>query len=220
MNRHFKIVGLLALCAQAFTAVAGAADFDAQLLAIQQDWAVANYQLDDKDAQLQAFDVLAQQADDFVASHPERAEALIWQGIVYSTFAGAKGGLGALGLAKRSRASLEAALAIDAQALNGSAYTSLGTLYHKVPGFPIGFGSDKKAQQMLEQAVSINPAGIDPNYFLGEFLFDEGDYAAAMERLEQALAAPPRPGRELADHGRREEISMLIAKVRNKLNRA
>ena len=45
MNRRFKIASLLALCALAFSAAAGAADFDAQLLAIQQDWAVANYQL-------------------------------------------------------------------------------------------------------------------------------------------------------------------------------
>lgn len=220
MNSRFNLPGLLALLVLTVPPLALAADFDAELLAIQQDWALANYQLADEDAQVAAFEVLAVKADAFVARYPERAEPLIWRGIVYSTFAGAKGGLGALGLAKQSRVSLEAALAIDANALAGSAYTSLGTLYHKVPGFPLGFGSDKKARQMLEQAVQINPAGIDPNYFLGEFLFDEGEYAAAMERLERALAAPPRPGRELADRGRRDEIANLMAKVRQKLGRA
>ena len=58
-------------------------------------------------------------------------------------------------------------------ALDGSAYTSLGTLYYKVPGFPIGFGDHKKARQLLEAALKVNPDGIDSNYFYGEYLFDE-----------------------------------------------
>jgi len=32
--------------------------------------------------------------------------------------------------------------------------------------------------------------------------------------LERALQAPPRPGRQIADTGRREEIRTLLAKVR------
>ena len=51
---------------------------------------------------------------------------------------------------------------------------SLGTLYHRVPGFSVGFGSDRKAKEYLEKAVAINPDGIDRNYFYGEFLYDEG----------------------------------------------
>lgn len=190
--------------------------FDAELLAIQTEWATANYQLPDKD-QAAAFTKLEQRAAAFAAAYPARAEPLIWEGIVLSTAAGAQGGLGALGLAKESRTKLEAALKIDPDALNGSAYTSLGTLYHKVPGFPLGFGSDKKAREYLQKALAINPTGIDPNYFYGEFLYDEGDYAEARQYLEKALKAPPRPGRESADEGRHREIQALLAKVRKEL---
>ena len=35
--------------------------------------------------------------------YPGRAEPLIWHGIILSSLAGAKGGLGALGLAKEAR---------------------------------------------------------------------------------------------------------------------
>jgi tetratricopeptide (TPR) repeat protein len=193
-------------------AAASAPTFDADLLAIQTNWARANYQLngDTKEA---AFDELAEQAAAFTGRNPGRAEPLIWEGIVLSTAAGVKGGLGALGLAKQSRAHLDAALAIDPQALQGSAYTSLGTLYHKVPGFPIGFGSDKKAREYLEKALAINPAGIDPNYFYGEFLLDEGEDAAARRHLEKALQAPPRLNRETADEGRRREVRALLATI-------
>ena len=135
----------------------------------------------------------------------ELGERRIWQGIVLSTWAGAKGGLGALGLAKRARQPLEAALKIDPTALDGSAYTSLGSLYSKVPGFPAGFGDDDKAEQLLQAALKVSPDGIDPNYFYGEFLVDEDRYAEAVTYLTRALAAPPRPNRELADKGRRAE---------------
>ncbi len=186
--------------------------FDADLLAIQTNWARANYQLNG-DAQETAFDKLIDQAAAFTGRNPGRAEPLIWEGIVLSTAAGVKGGLGALSLAKQSRARLDAALAIDPQALQGSAYTSLGTLFHKVPGFPIAFGSDKKAREYLEKALAINPAGLDPNYFYGEFLLDEGEDAAARRHLEKALQAPPRPNRAVADEGRRSEVRALLAKI-------
>jgi tetratricopeptide (TPR) repeat protein len=193
-------------------------DFDTELRAIQDGWAVANYQTTGKEAKNAAFEKLAAQAAALTAKNPQRAEPLIWEGIVLSTWAGVKGGLGALGLAKDSRARLEAALKIDENALNGSAHTSIGTLYHKVPGFPVGFGSDKKAMEHLRKGLSINPDGIDPNFFYGEFLFDEREYQQALDHLQKALNAPPRPGRELADEGRREEVRDLIAKTREALS--
>jgi len=195
---------------------AAPAGFDAGLLAIQTDWANANYATPENEREA-AFDELIARSATFSSQNPQRAEALIWEGIVLSTAAGVKGGLGALSLAKKSREKLDAALAIDATALNGSAYTSLGTLYHKVPGFPIGFGSDKKAKEYLHKALEINPDGIDPNYFYAEFLYDDDDYASALQHLDKALKAPPRPGRASAAEGRRPDIQKLMANVRKKL---
>lgn len=188
----------------------------AALLSIQQDWAKVNYEVAGEDRKGAGFEALAQRAQSLVAANPGRAEPLIWQGIVLSTWAGVKGGLGALSLAKQARDALEAALKIDPSALEGSAYTSLGTLYYKVPGFPIGFGDHKKARQLLEAALKVNPDGIDSNYYYGEYLFDEDRYADAMVYLNRALAAAPRPNREIADRGRRVEIESLLGKARAK----
>jgi len=201
------------------TAQAGTASdpaFDAQLLSIQQAWAKANYETPAGDARAQAFDALEKRAETFSQQHPGRAEALIWEGIIESSYAGAKGGLGALGLAKEARGNLEKALKIDPGALDGSAYTSLGTLYARVPGFPVGFGDDDKARKLLLKALELNPNGIDPNYFYADFLYEEGQYADAQKYLERAAKAPPRPGRETADKGRRAEIDALAAKVKAK----
>ena len=203
----------------AFTARAAGQDpaFDAELQSLQQAWAKVNYETPAGDAREQAFDSLEKRAAAFSQRNPGRAEALIWEGIIESSYAGAKGGLGALGLAKAARGNLEAAIQLDPAALDGSAYTSLGTLYYKVPGFPLGFGDDDKARKLLQQALRVNPDGIDPNYFYADFLYDQGDYAAALPYLEKAARAPARPGREVADKGRRAEIAALASKVRSKL---
>jgi tetratricopeptide (TPR) repeat protein len=207
----------LILAAAAVASVANAAPvpFDTELAQIQERWAVANYETPAGDARRHAFEALSAQAQEFAARNPQRAEALIWDGIVLSTYAGVKGGLGALGLAKQSRQALEAAVKLDPNALQGSALTSLGVLYAKVPGFPLGFGDDDKARDLLQRALAINPDGIDANYFYAQFLCDEGQCTQALPYLQKAARAAPRPGRELADAGRQREISELMNKAKS-----
>ncbi|ATL98934.1 hypothetical protein CK910_10920 [Aeromonas sp. CA23] len=179
---------------------------------IQQQWAVCQYQQTGK-AKENCLEQLSSQADQASAKEAFRTDLLIWSAIVKSTWAGAKGGLGALGLVKEAKAKLEIALKQDPKALEGSAYTSLGSLYYQVPGWPVGFGDDEKAEQLLKQALLINPTGIDPNFFYGDFLLDQGRKDEAKTYLDKALAAPDRPGRELADQGRRIEIRDRLAKL-------
>ena len=210
------LVSLILTAMVSATAYAEPAPLDAELLAIQQSWAQANYQITDGDARKQAFEALSKRAAAFSAQYPNRAEPLVWEGIVLSTYAGVKGGLGALSLAKQAREKLQAALKINPDALDGSAYTSLGTLYHKVPSFPLGFGDEKKANEYLQRALQINPNGLDPNYFYAEYLFDSGKYRDAARYLEKALAAPPRANRELADQGRKRECTELLMRAKAK----
>lgn len=187
-----------------------------RLSAIQQDWARIQYQLPE-DQRVAAFEKLAAQSTTFTQERPAVAEAWIWHGIVTSSWAGAQGGLGALGKVKQAKADLEKALALDPNALQGSAYASLAALYDRVPGWPIGFGDADKAQALLEKALTINPDGIDPLYFWGDHLFRQGHYAQAREALNKALQAPPRLGRETADAGRRKDIQLLLVDVNKKL---
>jgi tetratricopeptide (TPR) repeat protein len=191
---------------------------DEGLLVIQHEWAEINYSDLEGDDKVNALLVLEDKAESLVKLTPEGAEGYIWLGIVQSTTAGAKGGLGALKYAKAAKKSFEKALRLDETALQGSAMTSLGVLYHKVPGWPIGFGSDKKAEMLLTKALSLNSDGIDPNFFYAEYLFDEREYDKAMKYLAKAQAAAPRPDRPLADKGRQKEVELLKQKVLAKMN--
>ncbi len=179
---------------------------------IQKKWAEIKYEVATKD-QAELFKALALDARKVSETHPGSAEPLIWEGIVISSEAGVRSGLSALSLAKNARDKLLQSIKINDQALNGSAYTSLATLYAKVPGWPIGFGDNDQAESYFIKSISINPNGIDPNYFYGEYLIDHGRHQEARKHLEIALKAPARVGRELADDGRRKEVRMLLDKL-------
>jgi tetratricopeptide (TPR) repeat protein len=190
------------------------ADLDQGIHGLQTEWAVIQYQTPE-DKRTAAFESLSKQAHALTQRYASRAEPHIWEGIILSSWAGAKGGLGALDLAKQAKAEYETAIKIDRNALDGSALNSLGVLYYKVPGWPIGFGDNKKAEALLQQALAVNPNGIDPNYFYADYLVYRNRKAEAIPYLEKALKAPPRPGRELADQGRKGEIQALLAKIRS-----
>lgn len=180
---------------------------------LQHDWSVCQYQTLEAKKE-NCFNSLSEKAHK--ASQEQNntnAPLLIWSAIIDSSWAGAKGGLGALSLVKEARNNLEKAIEIDPNALQGSAWTSLGALYYQVPGWPIGFGDKDKAEEMLKKALAINPEGIDPNYFFGDYLLKEKKTDQARLYLTKALKAPPRPGREIADSGRRRDIEKDLQSI-------
>ncbi|HEX4855590.1 MAG TPA: hypothetical protein VFV28_02185 [Limnobacter sp.] len=180
---------------------------------LQNEWAQAMYQDTGKNRE-NHLGKLADQSRAVVAENPKDADALIWEGIVLASYAGNVGGLGALSLVKEAKLALERAIALNPKALDGSAYTSLGSLYYQVPGWPLGFGDDRKAEEFLKLGLSINPNGIDPNYFYGDFLFRQNRLDEAEAALKKAQRAPARPGRESADEGRQKEVAALLAKIK------
>jgi len=179
---------------------------------LQTGWETAKYQLMGT-AQTESFEQLIKTADAFTAANPDVADGWLWSGIIKSSFAGIEGGLGALGLAKKAKADFERSIELDPDAMQGSAYTSLGTLYAGVPGWPLGFGDDKKAEQYLLKGLELDPAGIDSNYFYAQFLADHKRKDEARKYYEAALRAPARPGRNIADAGRQAEVRAALAKL-------
>ena len=198
-----------------FVSITTSAQMSDAVKHIQKQWAIANYQTDEDD-QEQAFENLAKSATQLVLNNPDDAYALVWEGIVYSTYAGVISKLKAGKKAKHAKSSFEKAMKIDGTVMNGSAYTSIGVLYFKVPGWPLSFGSDKKAMKYLKKGIKLNPDGIDSNYFYAEFLYEEeGEDELAIEHLIKAQNASPRPSRPLADEGRQKEITALLKEIKD-----
>jgi tetratricopeptide (TPR) repeat protein len=215
MKRSFSILTTAVVAALA-SAPSFADEFGDGLATIQQEWAVANYQTTAKTARNEAFAALIDHATAFSAQNPGRAEAHAWEGIVLSTYAGEVSAMSAMKYAKAALAALQSAEKLDPSALAGGIYASLGALYSKVPGGFIGFGDDEVAAQYFVKALAVDPDNIDNNYFYGEFLLDQGEYAHARAVLEHALAAPEVTDRPVFDAGRRAEIRSLLATAQRK----
>jgi tetratricopeptide (TPR) repeat protein len=214
-NRTLALVSRRALLGAALGAAAlgaWAAPVDDAVSELQRDWEVIRYQAPAAERE-KRFEALAAKAHKTSETHAGRPEPLVWEGIILSSWAGEKGGLGALSTVKQAKALYEQAIQIDGNALEGSAYNSLGVLYYKVPGWPVGFGDKTKARELLQKALAINPKGIDPNFFYAEYLVETRHADQAVPYLEKALQAPARPGRQLADQGRREEAKALLEKI-------
>ena len=213
-SRLKVVVTLLALfcLAPAFAGISSSAQMP-EVREIQTEWARLYYLDEFLNKNYRELQALARKANQVSSAHPDSAEALVWDAIVLSTLAEKKGGIGALSLVKEAKLKLEQAEAIDATVLGGSVYASLGTLYSKVPGWPIGFGSDKQAERYFKKALELNPRGLDINYFFAEYLAENGDDQLALEYIERALHAPAMADRPLADRGRREQARRLRVKL-------
>ena len=186
---------------------------DADIHSVELQWEHIKFDEAASPNQFAHIDTLADFTASLVQKYPGRAEPLIWQGIVTSEEAGMAGSLSAMGYAKNAKAILEQAYAKDPAALDAGAPTSLGVLYYRVPGWPLGFGDNDKARELLAQAVSLAPNGMDANYFYADFLISQHEYAAAYKVLRHALALPPQQNRPLWDKNRRAVIRELMAKT-------
>lgn len=213
MNFPTKIKLAVAAIVLAATPTAAFAGMKEEVKAINDGWAHIAYEVKGSSTQTKALDKLAKEAAALVARYPGRAEPLLWQGIVTSEQANRANFLHQLGLAKRARDILAKAYAIDPRVADGGAAMSLGVLYYKVPGSPIGFGDDDKARRLLKEALALDPDGMDANYFYADFLLDQGDKAAARAHAQKALRAAHDASRPAWDAGRRREIQALLAKI-------
>jgi tetratricopeptide (TPR) repeat protein len=186
------------------------------LLELRHDWEVVRYQSPPGDRE-RLFAALANKAHVVANVMPGRAEPLVWEGMAMSAQAEEEGWLGLWNkyqLPRKAKVLFEAAIQIDGDVLDGAAYIGLGMLYYKVPRWPLSFGDKHKAGELLQKAVALHPGSIDPNYSYGEYLVETRRADEAVAYLQKALQLPIRPGYQVADTGRREEIRALLNQVK------
>ncbi|MFT5521429.1 MAG: tetratricopeptide (TPR) repeat protein [Enterobacterales bacterium] len=193
------------------------ADAVTDLADMQKRWATVNYTKNSK-TNRKIFKQLIKDSIKLAELYTDSAEINVWTGIINSSYAGVASGLSGLSYAKDAKVYFEKAIKINGDVLSGSAYTSLGILYSKVPGWPIGFGDEDKALELLQKGLAINPDGIDSNYFYADYLYEQKQYKEARTFLEKALQAPVRPTRPNADKGRKEDIKKLLAEIVDELD--
>lgn len=183
--------------------------FEGELFSLKNRWehTVTEMPANERESTLKS---LAGEAEQLAEQHSDEADVLVWQGIILASYARERGGLGALGTAGDARDALEKAVDIDPQGLNGSAYVTLGALYDRAPGRPLGFGNSDTAERMFQRALEIRPDGIDVNYYYAAFLKEEGNEQAAREHAQRAVNGTARDNRQVSDEALRRDAEALL----------
>lgn len=184
---------------------------------LRDEWTQIKYGMT-KSQQLPAFESLIKKAEKLSQEYPGDAGIALWHGTILSTYAATKGGMGALPYIKEARTLLEKSISTNPNLDMGLAHGVLGAIYYRIPGWPVAFGDKEKAKKHLETALQIGPQSIDNNYYYGDFLRDQGEYAQAKKFLLTAQSFAPRKDRVAADKGRLTEIADSLKKVEDKLN--
>lgn len=183
--------------------------FEGELFSLKNRWehTVTDMPANERESTLKA---LAGEVEQLADQHSDEADVLVWQGVILASYARERGGLGALGTAGDARDALEKAIEIDPQGLNGSAYVTLGALYDRAPGRPLGFGNSDTAERMFQRALEIRPDGIDVNYYYAAFLKEEGNEQAAREHAQRAVNGTARDNRQVSDEALRRDAQAML----------
>jgi Tfp pilus assembly protein PilF len=144
---------------------------------------------------------------------PGKAKPLILQACIILTRAKIENSLAALSSVHEAKKILDKAIAINPRADRGSAMVTLGILYYKVPGWPIAFGDNDKAKKMLQQALKVNPKGMDSNYFYAEFLLTQDNPEKATSYLVKAVNAPVYETNELFARNIRAKAKQALKNI-------
>ncbi|MGE4064389.1 MAG: hypothetical protein AB7E79_13565 [Rhodospirillaceae bacterium] len=182
--------------------------------ALENRWAITKYEMTDKAQRIANVRALHLEAEGLVDRYPARAEPLIWRALIFILEGEVHSSTASLSALRNARTLLEQAEKIDGAALKGAVHANLGSLYYELPGWPISFGNNTKAEAHLKQALAHDREGRDANYFYGDFLLQRRRAREALPYLEKALNVPIDPAHERADKGRRREVLEAYEKAR------
>jgi len=208
--KNIVFVVLLLLSNQCF-----AESLNDSLKSIESEWASIYYSTPKK-KQGPAYIRLLDKTAKLTRQYPDAAEAIFWHAVLKAAYAEHQDAFPALEAIHEARDLLIKAIKINPETMNGSAYVTLGTLYYMAPKWPVSFGDDDAAKQMLETALKINPEGIDANYFYGEFLLLHNKLNEAAVYFEKAAAAPARREQLYADNQLKTEAEAALKKAQER----
>jgi len=178
---------------------------------IESEWAHIHYRVA-KEQQNTAFQALLSEINRLKIQHPDQAEFIIQEAIITATNAENINAFSALSAIYTARDLLLHAIELNPNALEGAAFVTLGSLYYLVPGWPIAYGNNAKAQTLLEKALLINPNTIDANFFYGDFLASQGRQQKALVYFQRALAIPVRTTQVFADKQLHRQAKQAVTK--------
>lgn len=144
----------------------------------------------DKNRRVQQFEKCIAIADQALALNANDVRGLFWKAAAMGKMAEDSGIVNALRMLRPMEKMLLKVVALDEKYENAGAHRALGRIYHKLPGFPISFGSNQKALMHLKRAHDLFPQDVITRAFYAELLYDEGKRGEARKHADFVLATP------------------------------
>ena len=144
----------------------------------------------DKKRRIQLFENCITVADKALALNENEVRGLFWKAAAMGKVAEDSGMVNALRMLRPMEKMLLNVVALDEKYENAGGHRALGRMYHKLPGFPISFGSNQKALKHLKRAHDLFPQDVITRAFYAELLYDEGKIDEARKHADFVLAAP------------------------------
>ena len=144
----------------------------------------------DKNRRVQLFENCIAVADQALALNANDVRGLFWKAAAMGKMAEDSGILNALRMLLPMEKMLLKVIALDEKYENAGAHRALGRMSHKLPGFPISFGSNQKALAHLKRAHELFPRDIITRAFYAELLYDIGKKEEARRHADFVLATP------------------------------
>lgn len=144
----------------------------------------------DKHHRIQLFERSIAMADQALVLNANDVRGLFWKAAAMGKIAEDSGMLNALRMLQPMQDLLLKVVELDERYENAGAHRALGRIYHKLPRFPISFGSNQKALAHLKRAHELFPQDIITRAFYAELLFDIGRKNEARKHADFVLTTP------------------------------
>lgn len=144
----------------------------------------------DKNQRIQLFESSVATADRALMVNPNDVRGLFWKAASMGKMAEDSGILNALRMLRPMEELLLKVVELDERYENAGAHRALGRMYHKLPGFPVSFGSNQKALAHLKRAHELFPEDVITRAFYAELLYDIGRKHEARKHADFVLTMP------------------------------
>lgn len=143
-----------------------------------------------KNRRVQLFENCVAVADRALALNKNDVRGLFWKAAAMGKMAEDSGMVNALRMIRPMENLLLKVVTLDENYENAGAHRALGRIYHKLPGFPLSFGSNQKALMHLKRAHELFPRDVITRAFYAELLYDEGRKDEARKHADFVLTTP------------------------------
>lgn len=144
----------------------------------------------DKHHRVHLFERSLAMADQALALNANDVRGLFWKAAAMGKIAEDSGMLNALRMLRPMEDLLLKVVELDERYENAGAHRALGRMYHKLPRFPISFGSNQKALAHLKRAHGLFPQDIITRAFYAELLYEIGRKYEARKHADFVLTTP------------------------------